>query len=126
MSLYIKNGEFHDRITHEKMKIEFGNKEQIDTIKKYEKFKDEGKLLSNLSSDITIIFKFQCLCGCHLDIKIDGETEFIDKIGNVEAIILTPTDKTSKCYRCGQMYCVEEKSKGLSLVMLDDKRKKEM
>ena len=126
MSLYIKNGKFYEQQSDKIVNIELGNQEQIDTIKKYEKFKDEGKLLSNLSSDITIIFKFQCLCGCHLDIKIDGETEFIDKIGNVEAIILTPTDKTSKCYRCGQMYCVEEKSKGLSLVMLDDKRKKEM
>lgn len=89
----------------QKLTLEFGNIEQINALREYEKlikkFTDDG-VSPEVEYDITATATFDCICGYQLRSQSDAED-----VGDIDCF---KQDKV-KCYRCNKQYAFIVKNK---------------
>lgn len=93
----------------EKVRLEFGNIEQIKFLKRHaemkEKFSGEGLELDvEVTTQINISTSFQCMCGegwVYLDLEGDEDSDESEIIG-----------LSTSCHKCGQKYDIAENDEG--------------
>lgn len=93
----------------EKVRLEFGNEEQIEFLKKYTKlreaFSGEGYEIDvEVTKQVTVSTSFPCICGvgwAYVDVEGDEDTDEDELIGLY-----------TSCHKCGQKYDITENNAG--------------